>query len=234
MGPTAGEPTTTISVAIVEDHELVRDGLRALIDATPGMTVAGEADTADRADAMIERTRPDVALVDIHLPDRTGIEVCRAAKDLDPPVRCLILTSLAHDEALFEAVLAGASGYVLKQIRSKDLVTCIQQVARGETLVDQRSAAAIRERATSPDADPMLAALSDQERRLVDLLAQGMTNREIAEEMFLAEQTVKNYVSTLLGKLGMARRSEAAALGARVAERRRLADPPPQSGPILY
>ena len=227
----AGEPLT---VCIVDDHQMVREGLRAMFETVEDITVVGEADSVATAIDMFRRVRPQVALVDIQLPDGSGIEICRSLREHAPEVRCLILTSMAHDQALYEAVRAGAAGFLLKQVTSEDLVSCIRRAAAGATLIDARSARRLRERAAHDDADPLINSLSEQEKRLLELLAKGLTNREIALEMYLAEKTVKNYVSNLLMKMGMARRSEAAAHAARVEERRRSMVSGSDGDPIRY
>jgi len=215
-----------IRVFLLDDHELVRRGVRDLLWAEDDVTVVGEASTGDEALERIPQTSPDVAVLDVRLGeragDRGGIEVCREIRSRYPEVACVMLTSFADDEALFASILAGAAGYVLKQIRGNDLVTAIRRVARGESLLDPVVTARVLERLRNPqtEQDP-LASLTPQERRILDLIAEGRTNRQIGESMFLAEKTVKNYVSNLLAKLGMARRSEAAAYAARLAERRR-------------
>jgi len=212
-------------VFLLDDHELVRRGIRDLLWAEDDLQVVGEAGTADEALERIPQTKPDVAVLDVRLGDdpsgRTGIEVCRELRSTHPEVACVMLTSFADDEALFASIMAGASGYVLKQIRGADLIGAIRRVARGESLLDPAVTARVLERLRAPTApDDPLAGLSPQERRILDLIAEGKTNRQIGEEMFLAEKTVKNYVSHLLAKLGMARRTEAAAYAARLAERR--------------
>jgi len=212
-------------VFLLDDHELVRRGIRDLLWAEDDLQVVGEASTADEALERIPQTKPDVAVLDVRLGDdpsgRTGIEVCRDLRSNHPEVACVMLTSFADDEALFASIMAGAAGYVLKQIRGADLVGAIRRVARGESLLDPAVTARVLERLRSPAAeDDPLAGLSPQERRILDLIAEGKTNRQIGEEMYLAEKTVKNYVSHLLAKLGMARRTEAAAYAARLAERR--------------
>ena len=212
-------------VFLLDDHELVRRGIRDLLWAEDDLQVVGEASTADEALERIPQTKPDVAVLDVRLGDdpsgRTGIEVCRELRSNHPEVACVMLTSFADDEALFASIMAGAAGYVLKQIRGADLVGAIRRVARGESLLDPAVTARVLERLRSPAAaDDPLAGLSPQERRILDLIAEGKTNRQIGEEMYLAEKTVKNYVSHLLAKLGMARRTEAAAYAARLAERR--------------
>jgi len=222
----------TIRVFLLDDHELVRRGVRDLLWAEEDLSVVGEAATAEEALERIPQTRPDVAVLDVRLGDesgdRGGVEVCREIRSAHPEVACVMLTSYADDEALFAAILAGAAGYVLKQIRGADLVNAIRRVGQGESLLDPAMTARVLERLRNPrpDHDP-LAALTPQERRILDLIAEGMTNRQIGEAMFLAEKTVKNYVSNLLTKLGMSRRSEAAAYAARIAERRRASGLPP-------
>ena len=213
-------------VFLLDDHELVRRGIRDLLWAEDDLQVVGEAGTADEALEGIAQTKPDVAVLDVRLGDdpsgRTGIEVCRDLRSNHPEIACVMLTSFADDEALFASIMAGASGYVLKQIRGADLVGAIRRVARGESLLDPAVTAKVLERLRSPAADDdPLSTLSPQERRILDLIAEGRTNRQIAAVMFLAEKTVKNYVSHLLAKLGMQRRSEAAAYAATLAERRR-------------
>jgi len=213
-------------VFLLDDHELVRRGIRDLLWAEEDLQVVGEAGTAEEALELIPQTKPDVAVLDVRLGDdptgRTGIEVCRDLRSNHPEIACVMLTSFADDEALFASIMAGASGYVLKQIRGADLIGAIRRVARGESLLDPAVTARVLDRLRSPAAvDDPLAGLSPQERRILDLIADGKTNRQIGEEMYLAEKTVKNYVSHLLAKLGMARRSEAAAYAARLSERRR-------------
>ncbi len=215
-----------IRVFLLDDHELVRRGVRDLLWVQEDVIVVGEAATAGEALERIPQTRPDVAILDVRLGDdpstMNGIEVCREVRSDHPEVACLILTSFADDEALFAAILAGAAGYVLKQIHGADLVDAIRRVASGESLLDPTVTARVLERLRSPAQEPdPLEVLSPQERRILDLIARGKTNRQIGEAMFLAEKTVKNYVSHLLSKLGMDRRSEAAAYAARLAERRR-------------
>jgi two-component system response regulator DevR len=216
----------TIRVFLLDDHELVRRGVRDLLWAEDDISVVGEASNGDEALERIPQTHPDVAVLDVRLGedggDRGGIEVCREIRSAHPEVACVMLTSFADDEALFASILAGAAGYVLKQIRGSDLVTAIRRVARGESLLDPAVTARVLERLRNPHShDDPLAGLTPQERRILDLIAEGRTNRQIGEAMFLAEKTVKNYVSNLLAKLGMARRSEAAAYAARLSERRK-------------
>jgi two-component system, NarL family, response regulator DevR len=201
----------TIRVFLVDDHEVVRRGLKDLIDAEDDLDVVGDAATAGMALAGIASTAPDVAVLDVRLPDGNGVEVCREVRARDPKIACLMLTSFSDDEALFDAIMAGASGYLLKDIKGPDLVDAIRRVAGGDSLLDPSVTGKVLERLRKGDEeDPRLTALSDQERRILALIAEGLTNRQIAERMHLAEKTVKNYVSNLLAKLGMQRRTEAA------------------------
>ena len=209
-----------IRVFLLDDHEVVRRGVRELLEAEEDMTVVGEAGTAEEALARIPATQPDVAVLDVRLPDGDGVSVCREIRSRRPDVQCLMLTSFADDEALFSAIMAGAAGYVLKQVKGIDLVEGVRRVGRGESLLDPSVTRRVLERLRAPD-DDELSSLTDQERRILDLIAEGHTNRQIAEQMYLAEKTVKNYVSNLLAKLGMSRRTEAAVYAARLAERRR-------------
>lgn len=231
-----GEPhNEVIRVFVVDDHEMVRDGLRALIESQPDLTVVGEAGDAESAIGRIVVSTPDVAVLDVNLPDRSGIEICRELRDRCPTVRSLMLTSFSEDEALVDAILAGASGYVLKHIRNSDLVGCIRKVARGESLIDGVAATRLRERVVEGRFDPTLGTLTPQERRILELLADGLTNREIADDLYLSDKTVKNYVSSLLMKLGMTRRTEAAALAARIDERRQAyVQPLAGTNPVRY
>ena len=209
-------------VFLVDDHEVVRRGVRDLLESAGGIEVVGEAGTAEAARARIPLARPDVAVLDVRLPDGSGIEVCRDIRSEHPEVRCLMLTSFDDDEALFNAVVAGAAGYVLKDVRGADIVESVRRVARGESLLDPLATARVIERLRRPQPDDeRLASLSPQERRILELLADGLTNRQIATEMYLAEKTIKNYVSNLLMKLGMSRRTEAAVYAARLADRHR-------------
>jgi DNA-binding NarL/FixJ family response regulator len=208
-----------IRVFLLDDHEIVRMGVRDLLEAEPGITVVGEAGTASSALARIPALRPDVAVLDVRLPDGDGVSVCREIRSAMPQVACLMLTSFGDDEALFDAIMAGAAGYVLKQIRGTDLVGAVRTVASGQSLLDPEAASRVmrRMRDAAAHADP-LAALTPQERRILELIGEGLTNRQIGEQMFLAEKTVKNYVSALFAKLGMERRTQAAAYAARVFE----------------
>jgi two-component system, NarL family, response regulator DevR len=215
-----------IRVFVLDDHELVRTGLRTLLEAEDDMEVVAEAGTAEQGLQLIRELSPDVAILDVRLPDGNGIEVCREIQSTNPQVRCLMLTSYSDDDALFSSIMAGASGYVLKQIRGTELVDAIRKVASGQSLLDPNVTARVLERLRTGSAeDKKLEGLTDQERRILDLLAEGLTNREIADRMYLAEKTVKNYVSNLLAKMGMQRRTEAAVYAARLNERhRRIAE----------
>jgi DNA-binding NarL/FixJ family response regulator len=209
-----------IRVFLLDDHEIVRRGVRDLLDTEPGITVIGEAGTATAALARIPALKPDVAVLDIRLPDGDGVTVCRDLRSKMPQLACLMLTSFSDDEALVDAIMAGAAGYVLKQIRGTDLVGAIRTIASGQSLLDPQAAATvmrrIRDQATATDP---LAALTDQERRILALIGEGLTNRQIGDRLFLAEKTVKNYVSALFAKLGMQRRAQAAAYAARIFDR---------------
>ncbi|AOD22042.1 MULTISPECIES: response regulator transcription factor [Rhodococcus] len=199
-------------VFLVDDHEIVRRGLVDLLSSVPDFTVVGEAASVGEALARVPESGADVAVLDVRLPDGNGVELCRELRTRMPGLRALMLTSYADDEALFDAIMAGASGFVLKQILGTDLVSAIRTVGEGGSLLDSRATAALMERIrASRTADP-LAELSEQERAVFELIGEGLTNREIAERLFLAEKTVKNYVSRLLAKLGMQRRTQAAVL----------------------
>jgi two-component system, NarL family, response regulator DevR len=214
----------TIRVFLLDDHEVVRRGVRELleVDSEGEIEVVGEAGTADEALRRLPAVRPDVAVLDVRLPDGSGVEVCREIRSSHPEIRCLMLTSFADDEALFDAIMAGAAGYVLKQVRGSDLVDNVKRVAAGQSLLDPSVTATVLERLRrGPEDDPGAPHLTDQERRILDLLAEGLTNRQIGERLYLAEKTVKNYVSNLLMKLGMHRRTEAAVYATRLADRRR-------------
>lgn len=208
-------PPSHVRIFLLDDHEVVRRGIRDLLMAEEDLEVVGEASTVAEARARIPAAKPHVAILDVRLPDGDGIEVCRDIRSESPEIACLMLTSFADDEALMGAVLAGASGYVLKQIRGSDLVGSVRRVARGESLLDSRLVAKAQDRLRRSEEDERLAKLSHQERRILDLIAEGKTNRDIANEMFLAEKTVKNYVSNVLLKLGMQRRTEAAVYAVR-------------------
>jgi two-component system, NarL family, response regulator DevR len=201
----------TIRVFLVDDHEVVRRGLRELLEAEDDIEVVGDAATAGMALAGIASSSPDVAVLDVRLPDGNGVEVCREVRARDPKIACLMLTSFGDDEALFDAIMAGAAGYLLKDIRGTDLIDAVRRVSQGDSLLDPSVTGKVLERLRKGDEeDPRLASLSEQERRILALIAEGLTNRQIAERMHLAEKTVKNYVSNLLAKLGMQRRTEAA------------------------
>ena len=211
-------------IFLLDDHEIVRRGLRELFEAEDDLVVVGEAGKAEEALAGVAATTPDVAVLDVRLGEGEGdgVEVCREIRSAHPDIACLILTSFADDEALFSAIMAGAAGYMLKQVRGNDLVDAVRRVAQGQSLLDPGVTARVLQRLRAPQApEDDLGSLTDQERRVLDLIAEGLTNRQIGERMFLAEKTVKNYVSNVLMKLGMSRRSEAAAYAARLAERRR-------------
>jgi DNA-binding NarL/FixJ family response regulator len=213
-GPGAGRQ---IGVFLLDDHEVVRRGVRDMLEAEPDIRVVGEAGTAASALARIPALRPDVAVLDVRLPDGDGVTVCREIRSKMPEVACLMLTSFSDDDALFEAIMAGAAGYVLKQIRGTDLVGAVRTVATGQSMLDPRAASQVMERLRdqSRKQDP-LAELTGQERKILELIGDGLTNRQIGERMFLAEKTVKNYVSALFAKLGMERRTQAAAYAARI------------------
>ncbi len=206
-----------ITVYLLDDHEVVREGLRALLEASGDIRVVGESGSARDATAQIPALRPQVAVLDARLPDGSGIEVCRSVRTVDPSIGALILTSYDDDEALFAAIMAGASGYVLKQIRGADLVAAVHHVAGGGSLIDPALTARVLERIRSgPTTAPELADLTEQELKLLGLIAEGLTNRQIGERMFLAEKTVKNYVSSILSKLGLERRTQAAVLASKL------------------
>ncbi len=217
----------SLRVLLVDDHEVVRAGLRALIDAEEDMVVVGEAGTAAEGVRRVGFDEPDVVVLDVRLPDASGVEACRDIRERFPEVKVLMLSSFADEEALMAAILAGASGYVLKQIKIDDLVDDIRKIGAGESLLDPEMTDRLfqRLRTGSPE-DPLLGQLTNQERTIVDHIAEGMTNKQIAEEMFLAEKTVKNYVSNVLAKMGMSRRSEAAAYVARIQAEKETAELP--------
>jgi two-component system response regulator DevR len=209
-----------LAVFLLDDHEVVRTGLRALLEAGDDIAVVGEAGTVAEALSRIPAVKPDVAILDVRLPDGSGVEVCREVRSADPDIVCVMLTSYADDEALIASIMAGAAGYVLKQIGSLDLLDTIRRAGAGESLLDPALTDRVIDRLREgPAVDPRLASLTPQERRILDLIAEGNTNRQIAEEMYLAEKTVKNYVSNLLAKLGMERRTQAATFAARLNER---------------
>ncbi|MFH8513912.1 response regulator [Streptomyces gelaticus] len=213
-----------ITVFLLDDHEVVRRGVHELLSSEDDIEVVGEAGTATDALVRIPATRPDVAVLDVRLPDGSGVEVCREVRSRDENVKCLMLTSYADDEALFDAIMAGASGYVLKAIRGNELLNAVREVAAGKSLLDPVATARVLERlrdGKKGGAEDKLADLTDQERRILDLIGEGLTNRVIGERLHLAEKTIKNYVSSLLSKLGMERRSQAAAYVARLQAEKR-------------
>jgi DNA-binding NarL/FixJ family response regulator len=211
------EASEQIRVFLLDDHEVVRHGLRALLESSGDIVVVGESGLAEEASARIPALHPDVAVLDARLPDGSGIEVCRSVRAVDAHVRALILTSYDDDEALFAAIMAGASGYVLKEIAGNDLVGAVRQVAAGNSLIDPALTARVLERVRNgPATVPELADLTEQELKLLSLIAEGLTNRQIGERMFLAEKTVKNYVSSILAKLGLERRTQAAVLASKL------------------
>jgi len=215
MADTADVSTApTIRVFLLDDHEIVRRGIADLLSATDDIEVVGEAATVAEALRRIPAARPDVALLDGRLPDGSGIDVCREIRSSHPDIRCLILTSYDDDDALFAAVMAGASGYLLKEIRGSSLLDGIRQVRAGRSLLDPSVTERVMRRLrVGNEQDPRLAGLTEREREILDLIAEGLTNRQIGERLFLAEKTVKNYVSILFAKLGLQRRTQAAVLG---------------------
>jgi DNA-binding NarL/FixJ family response regulator len=208
---------TPIRVFLLDDHEVVRRGIRDLLESEGDVTVVGEAATAAEALARVPSVRPDVAVLDVRLPDGDGVSVCRDLRSADPHLACLMLTSFADDEALFDAILAGAAGYLLKEVRGADILGAVRTVAAGGSLLDPRTTTRVMERLRNQsDRNQPLAALNDRERQVLELIGEGLTNRQIGARLFLAEKTVKNYVSNLLGKLGMERRTQAAAFAVRL------------------
>jgi two-component system response regulator DevR len=215
--PTALEEQRVVRIFLLDDHEVVRRGIADLLASVDGFEIVGEAGTAAEARNRILALRPDVAILDARLPDGSGIDVCRDVRSALPETYCLVLTSYDDEDAVLASVLAGASGYVLKEVRGSGLIDAIRQVALGRSLIApgiiDKVMARVRE---GNAADNRLAALTEREREVLDLIADGLTNRQIGERLFLAEKTVKNYVSSLLAKLGMERRTQAAVLGAEV------------------
>ena len=208
----------TVRVFLLDDHEVVRRGLKDLFESEEGFEVVGESGSAKDAEARIPALRPDVAVLDGRLPDGSGVDVCRAIRSVDPSIRAIILTSYDDDEALFAAIMAGAAGYVLKQIVGNDLLDVVRKVADGQSLLDpavtQRVLDRLRDGGSSEPAE--LRSLTPQERRILELVAEGLTNRQIGEQLFLAEKTVKNYVTSILTKLGLERRTQAAVLASKL------------------
>jgi len=216
-----GTHTSRITVFILDDHEIVRRGLIDLLDAHPRMEVVGEASTAAEALHRIPAVQPDVALLDVRLPDGSGVDVCRDIRSAVPHTRCLMLTSFDDDDALFAAVMAGASGYVLKEIRGSSLTEAIEQIAAGGSLIDPSLTDRLLQRLREPDPSSQHATKDDltpREHEILMLITEGMTNRQIGDQLFLAEKTVKHYVSGLLTKLGMQRRTQIAVYGSRMAQ----------------
>jgi two-component system response regulator DevR len=205
------QSTGKIRVFLLDDHEIVRRGLKELLESEGDIEVVGESGLAQEAARRIPALRPDVAVLDGRLPDGSGIDVCRDVRSQHPEIKALILTSYDDDDALFAAIMAGAAGYVLKQVRGNDFIETVRRVAAGQSTLDPAVTAQVLDRLRKgPEEDPALASLTDQEKRILELIGEGMTNRQIGEAMFLAEKTVKNYVSTLLAKLGLERRTQAA------------------------
>jgi DNA-binding NarL/FixJ family response regulator len=200
-----------IRVYLLDDHEVVRRGIKELLGGEPDIVVVGESGLAHEAARRIPALRPDVAILDARLPDGSGIDVCREVRSRDPEIKALILTSYDDDEALFAAIMAGAAGYTLKQVRGNDLVETVRRVAAGQSTLDPSVTEAVLDRVRNgPPVDKELERLTPQEQRILDLIGEGMTNRQIGEQMFLAEKTVKNYVSSMLAKLGLTSRTQAA------------------------
>ena len=217
MSASPGEAGRT-RIFLLDDHEIVRHGLRDLFESEDDLVVVGESGSAKEAERIIPALRPHVAVLDARLPDGSGIDVCRAIRSRDPSIRGVILTSYDDDEALFAAIMAGAAGYVLKQIRSNDLVDAVRRVAAGQSLLDPAVTTRVLERLRHADDDEPteLAQLTEREREILELIAEGLTNRQIGQRLYLAEKTVKNYVSSLLAKLGLERRTQAAVLAAKL------------------
>jgi DNA-binding NarL/FixJ family response regulator len=209
--------TPPIRVFLLDDHEIVRRGVQDLLEAEPDIVVVGDAFTAQQALRRVPALKPDVAVLDVRLPDGDGVSVCRELRSQMPELHCLMLTSFADDEAIFDAILAGASGYVLKQIRGNDLVSAVRTVAAGGSLLDPATTASVLERMRQKAAtrDP-LGHLTEREKEILTLIGEGLTNKQIGERLFLAEKTVKNYVSGLLAKLGMERRTQVAVLATEI------------------
>ncbi|MDA5282044.1 response regulator [Streptomyces sp. NPDC054904] len=220
LNAAAGAP---IKVFLLDDHEVVRRGLRDLLDAEPDIAVVGEAGTAEQALARGPALRPDVAVLDVRLPDGDGITVCRELRSRMPGLACLMLTSFDDEDALLDAIMAGAAGYVLKQIKGSDLVSAVRTVATGQSMLDPATTARLMRSLRDPESakapeDARLAALSERERAVLELIGEGLTNRQIAKQLYLSEKTVKNHISRLLGKLGVERRVQAAVIAAQVHE----------------
>ncbi|HET6939241.1 MAG TPA: response regulator transcription factor [Nocardioides sp.] len=200
-----------IRVFLLDDHELVRRGIRELLESEGDIVVVGESGSAQEAARRIPALRPDVAILDGRLPDGSGVDVCRDIRSVDPTIKALILTSYDDDDALFAAIMAGAAGYILKQVRGNDFVDIVRRVAAGQSMLDPAMTAQVLERVRSgPPKDKALEGLTEQEQKILELIGEGLTNRQIAERMYLAEKTVKNYVSSMLAKLGLTSRTQAA------------------------
>jgi two-component system, NarL family, response regulator DevR len=215
-------PATAITVFLLDDHEVVRRGVRDLLESDGDITVVGEASTAQEALDRIPALHPQVAILDVRLPDGNGVEVCREIRSAHEDIACLMLTSYTDDDALFDAIMAGAAGYILKQVRGSDLMSAVRQVAAGASLLDPAVTGRVLNRLRNPPKeDARLSRLTDQERKILSLIAEGLTNRQIGNEMHLAEKTIKNYVSNLLMKLGMDRRTEAAVFATKLADEQR-------------
>jgi two-component system response regulator DevR len=211
----------SIRIFLVDDHEIVRRGVADLFEDEPDLEIVGEAATVTEALARIPTVQVDVAVLDVRMPDGNGVELCRDLRSQKPELRCLILTSYSDDEALLNAIMAGASGFVLKQVLGNDLISAVRRVGAGESLLDAKTTEALMKRIRQgKDEGGALAGLTDQERAVFDLVGEGLTNRQIAARLFLAEKTVKNYVSHILAKLGMQRRTQAAVLAAELKNRR--------------
>jgi two-component system response regulator DevR len=208
---TSDDVATTIRVFLLDDHELVRRGIRELLEGEGDIEVVGESGSAQEAARRIPALRPDVAILDGRLPDGSGVDVCREIRSVDPNIKALILTSYDDDDALFSAIMAGAAGYILKQVRGNDFVDSVRRVAAGQSMLDPAMTAQVLERVRSgPPKDKALDGLTEQEQKILELIGEGLTNRQIAERMYLAEKTVKNYVSSMLAKLGLTSRTQAA------------------------
>ncbi len=211
-------PAQPLRLLLVDDHEVVRQGLRALIERRPAFQIVAEAGTVSEAVAAARRFEPDLVLMDVRLPDGSGVEACRAIREELPATRVVMLTSYPDEEAVLAAILAGASGYLLKEIRGRDLVAALEAVGRGDSLLDPAVTERVLERVrrmAAGDANDELAELTSQERKILMLVAEGKTNREIAADVFLSDKTVKNYVSSILSKLNLQRRAQAAAFVAK-------------------
>ena len=227
----AGGVRRPITVYLLDDHELVRRGIRDLLEASGDIEVVGESGLAQEAARRIPALRPDVAILDGRLPDGSGIDVCRTVRSVDPEIKALILTSYDDDDALFAAIMAGASGYLLKQVRGEDFLEGVRRVAAGQSMLDPAMTAQVLDRIRNgPGADDELDVLTPQERRILDLVGQGLTNREVARRMTLSEKTVKNYVSSMLGKLGLASRTQAAVFVAKHSDKHEAHEPGHTSG----